>query len=230
MLPACDFGWLHRTAVSESSVVTACSSIEVFCWRGWMSREDTEAMASASFSDTSVFQHGVKFHFEMVCGHVSDTFEAQAACSGCNPGLHDAVVARIHHEPDKLPLPTGTEVDPVELGKFRRNLTHGRRVVQSAWLAKKSAEVVLQLHAPAALALQSYMVCNPASLMIYGYMTGVYTGQHTASNESFGHGIIVVVNVYRAVAVRVCSSASKQPIGCGAGCRQYKSARIRSCF
>ncbi len=60
------------------------------------------------------FQHGVKFHFEMVCGHVSDTFEAQAACSGCNPGLHDAVVARIHHEPDKLPLPTGTEVDPVE--------------------------------------------------------------------------------------------------------------------
>ncbi len=61
---------------------------------------------------------------------------------------------------------------------------------------------MLQLHAPAALALQSYMVCNPASLMIYGYMTGVYTGQHTASNESFGHGIIVVVNVYRAVAVR----------------------------
>ena len=148
------------------------------------------------------FQHGVKFHFEMVCGHVSDTFEAQAACSGCNPGLHDAVVARIHHEPDKLPLPAGTEVDPVEFGKFRRNLTHGRRVVQSTRLAKKSAEVVLQLHAPAALALQSYMVCNPASLMIYGYMTGVYTGQHTASNESFGHGIIVVVNVYRAVAVR----------------------------
>ena len=71
-----------------------------------------------------------------------------------------------------------------------------------ARLAKKSAEIVLQLHAPAALALQSYMVCHSASLMIYGYMTGVYAGQNTASNESFGHGIIVVVNVYRAVAVR----------------------------
>ncbi len=107
MLPACDFGWLHRTAVSESSVVTACSSIEVFLLAGMdVKRGYREAMASASFSDTSVFQHGVKFHFEMVCGHVSDTFEAQAACSGCNPGLHDAVVARIHHEPDKLPLPT----------------------------------------------------------------------------------------------------------------------------
>ena len=46
------------------------------------------------------------------------------------------------------------------------------------------------------------MVCHSASLMIYGYMTGVYAGKHTASDESFGHGIIVVVNVYRAVVVR----------------------------
>ena len=33
-------------------------------------------------------------------------------------------------------------------------------------------------------------------------MTGVYAGQNTASHESFGHGIIVVVNVYRTVVVR----------------------------
>ena len=159
-------------------------------------------MVSASFSDISVSSmessSTLRWSAVMCLTPLRRRLRAAAVIRDCMMPLSRAyIMNRINS-----PLPVGTEVDPVEFGKFRRNLAHGRRVVQSTRLAKKSAKVVLQLHAPATLALQSYMVCHSASLMIYGYMTGVYAGKHTASDESFGHGIIVVVNVYRAVVVR----------------------------